>query len=95
MFDENQDAYYYNKWLNIKNTYPPLDTDMILYINLKIQINEDYIMRILRTGEPYYKNIKNNTHSMQPPVNMTEIFPFGIELFLNSRNIPTYLVREK
>ena len=93
MFDENQDAYYYNKWLNIKNTYPPLDTNMILYIKLEIKINKDYIMRILDTGEPYYKNIKNNTHSMQPPVDMTEIFPFGIELFLDSRNIPTYLVR--
>ena len=95
MFDKDQDAYYYNKWLNIKNTYPPLDTNMSLYIKLNIKINEDYIMRILDTGEPYYKNVKNNTHSMQPPVDMKKLFPFGIELFLDSRNVPTYLVRKE
>jgi hypothetical protein len=95
MFDKDQDAYFYNKWLNIKNTYPPLDTDMLLYKNLNIKIDQDYIMRILRTGEPYYKNIKNNTHSMQPPVDMKKLFPFGIELFLDSRNVPTYLVRKE
>lgn len=95
MFDKDQDAYFYNKWLNIKNTYPPLDTDMLLYKNLNIKIDQDYIMKILRTGEPYYKNIKNNTHSMQPPVDMKNLFPFGIELFLDSRNVPTYLVRKE
>ena len=95
MFDKDQDAYFYNKWLNIKNTYPPLDTDMLLYTNLNIKIDQDYIMKILRTGEPYYKNIKNNSHSMQPPVDMKKLFPFGIELFLDSRNVPTYLVRKE
>ena len=95
MFDKDQDVYYYNKWLNIKNTYPPLDTNMSLYKKLNIKINEDYIMRILDTGEPYYKHVKNNTHSMQPPVDMKKLFPFGIELFLDSRNVPTYLVRKE
>ena len=83
-FEEDEGYYYYNRTLGIKGVRSPID--LSLFKNWKIQINQYCIIKLDNEGDPYYNCINKGekTISRTPPVNMKNLFPYGIELLLTA-----------
>ena len=81
-FDDEDDAFYYNRTLKIKPTRTPIDASE--FKTWKIKVNKKCILKIDEEGDPYYICINEGKQetSRTAPVRMNKLFPYGIELLL-------------
>ena len=81
-FDDEDDAFYYNRTLKIKPTRTPIDASE--FETWKIKVNKKCILKIDEEGDPYYIciNERKQETSRTAPVRMNKLFPYGIELLL-------------
>ena len=83
-FDDDDDAFYYNRTLKVKPTRTPIDASE--FKAWKIKVNKKCVLKIDKDGDPYYICINEGKQetSRTPPVSMKGLFPYGIELLLTS-----------
>jgi hypothetical protein len=84
-FDDNGSGgyFYYNRKLKVSSKRTPINAEE--FDVCKIRINKYCFMKIDNEGDPYYickTKEKEKISSRKPPVNMYELFPYGIELTL-------------
>lgn len=84
-FDDNGSGgyFYYNRKLKVSSKRTPINAEE--FGVCKIRINKYCFMKIDNEGDPYYickTKEKEKISSRKPPVNMYELFPYGIELTL-------------